>query len=326
MSYALSLDYDAHVPALRRILQTSEKTQWRVGDVDWARDVGRGDYGRILEWQGANRSSLVRQLSAKKQEQLARQFVAFDFSQILHGEQVAMMLASQLVSCVDDLDAKIYASVQARDEARHVEAVRKLVGRVGPIYPIGPVLKQTFEQLINCRLWAKQVLGLQLFLEGRALLSFRQHLLFVDDPVFREVVRNIELDESQHVAFGVQYIARGLEEMSAEEREELIQYGVWLDRNIWKMTRSEEYRAVFAECDLDFDEFEAGIHPASYLRPSLTISRNSAKSVDQMHDQFHRWFYGALNRVGLGEVIERRLGRPVRPDELAKGADDLPWV
>ena len=36
-------------------------------------------------------------------------------------------------------------------------------------------------------MWPKQVLGLQLFLEARALLSFRQALLFVRDPLFRDV-------------------------------------------------------------------------------------------------------------------------------------------
>jgi hypothetical protein len=328
MSYALCTDYEHQVPALQRILTTSQKTQWSVTDIDWTREVADGHYGRILEWQGALRSRYVTGLPAKKREQLAQQFVAFDFSQILHGEQCAMMLAAQLVNCVEDIDAKLYASVQTKDEARHVESVRKLLHRIGPIYGIGPVLKDTFELLINTRLWTKQVLGLQLFLEARALLTFRQHLLFVDDPVFQEVIHNMELDESQHVAFGIQYIARGIETLSPTERQELVDYGVWLDHNVWSMTRSAEYRAVFEECDLDFDEFEASYHQQSFLRPSQAVSCRAAKSVEGMHQQFHRWFYGALHRVGLTEVIERRLGRPVTAEDL-RGAGEsavLPWL
>ena len=327
MSYALSMDYETQVPTLRRILATSQKTQWLVDDIDWAHVLAEGSYDKILEWQGALRSTYVLRLPPKKKEQLARQFVAFDFSQILHGEQSAMMLAAQLVNCVEDLDAKIYASTQVKDEARHVESIRKLVRRIGPIYDVGPVLRDTINLLLNCQLWPKQVLGLQLFLEARALLSFRQHMLFVEDPVFRDVVQNIERDESQHVAFGVQYIARGIDAMRPEQREEIIQYGVWLDNNIWSMTRSNEYRAVFEECDLDFDEFQASYLLPSFLRPSLGGRAETAKSVDRMHDQFHRWFYGALHRVGLTEVIERRLGRPVTPADMGpQAADGLPWV
>ena len=40
----------------------------------------------------------------------------------------------------DDLDARIFAATQAKDEARHVMAIRELVARVGPIYDCGPIL------------------------------------------------------------------------------------------------------------------------------------------------------------------------------------------
>lgn len=330
VSYALCLDYEKQVPTLRRILETSQKTQWLVDDVDWTRHLSDGLYVKILEWQGALRSRYVQALSPSKKEQLARQFVAFDFSQILHGEQSAMMLAAQLVNCVEDLDAKLYASTQVKDEARHVEAVRKTLRRIGPIYDVGPQVRETINHLLNCHLWPKQVLGLQLFLEARALLSFRQHMLFVDDPVFREVVQNIERDESQHVAFGIQYIAKGIESMTPEQREEIIQYGLWLDNNVWNLTRSNEYRAVFEECDLDFDEFEASYVRNTFLRPSVVISSASAKSMDAMQNQFHRWFYGALHRVGLTEVIERRIGRKLTADEERDtrrlDATVLPWI
>jgi len=330
VTYALCLDYEREVPALRRIIDTSIKTQWTLADIDFEQKLSSDHYIRILEWQGALRSTYVRRLSDKKKEQLSRQFVAFDFSQILHGEQSAMMLAAQLVNCVEDLDAKIYASTQVKDEARHVETIRKVIRRIGPIYDVGPHLRQTIDHLINCHLWPKQVLGLQLFLEARALLSFRQHLLFVNDPVFMDSIQNIERDESQHVAFGIQYIARGIEAMTPEQREELVTYGVWLDRNIWSMTKSAEYRAIFEECDLDFDEFEAGYEKMSFLRPSTQGTAQSMKSIDAMHDTFHRWFYTALHRVGLSEVIERRLGRKLNEAEMADSKaiapGALPWI
>ena len=76
----------------------------------------------MLEWHGILRYDYVMSLPPRRQEELARQFVAVEFSQILHGEQAALMLAGQLTSSVTDLDARIFAANQAKDEARHVGA------------------------------------------------------------------------------------------------------------------------------------------------------------------------------------------------------------
>ena len=47
---------------------------------------------------------------------------AWGLSQFLHGEQGALLVASQLVSCAP-LQAKLYAASQTFDEARHVEVL-----------------------------------------------------------------------------------------------------------------------------------------------------------------------------------------------------------
>ncbi|MEW5850195.1 MAG: ferritin-like domain-containing protein [Myxococcota bacterium] len=330
MSLALSLDYETRVPTLQRLLTVSEKTRWTSSEIDWERHLSDGDYGRILEWHGALRSRYVQALSHEKKEELARQFVAYDFSQTLHGEQCAMMVSAQLVSILDDIDARIYAANQARDEARHVESVHKAVRRLGPIYPVWKPFDAFITDLVNCTSWPRKMLGLQLFLEARALLDFRQHLLFVQDPVFCEAVHRIERDESQHVAFGVQYLARGVEAASEEEREEIIRYGIWLDEGIWNIERAEEYRQAFDACDLDFSEFRASLPRPSRLHPTRAISRDSAQRIETLHLQFRRWFYAALSRSGLTAVIERRLGRPLtdeeRQDARKLNAAVLPWV
>lgn len=296
-SVGLCLDYDVEVPALQSIIKTSKKNQWVVEDIDWAQSLADDAYTRILEWQGVMRSEYVAALPKKKLRALARQLVAFDFSQILHGEQGAMMLAGQLINCVEDLDARLFAAGQVRDEARHVEAVRKLVQRIGPIYDCGAVLKQSLETLLVSRVWPKQVLGLQLFLEARALLTFRQHLLFVDDEVFCDALLRIEKDEAQHVAFGVRYLNRGVEALTEEERKDVVEYASWLDKNVWRMTQPEEYAAPFAECGLDFDAFRATYRPPG--RFNLHMKTASRRDIETMITQFRAWFHRSLQRTGL---------------------------
>jgi hypothetical protein len=328
---SLALDYAQPIPSLQRLLQISQRTQWNVDQIDWTRGVSDSDYLPILGWHGALRSAYLRAQPHGKQEQVARLFVAYEFSQILHGEQGAMMLAGQLINSVDDLDAKLFAATQAKDEARHVGAVRSLIGRMGPIYPIGALLKQTLDALLVCDLWPKQVLGLQLFLEARALLSFREHSLFVTDPVFREVVGNIERDESQHVAFGIQHLKTGIDALTAEQRKELVSYGTWLDRHLWTLIRAEDYRMIFEECDLDYDEYLLTMGPPSKLRPDMTPAQK--KSNDLMYQTFERWFFSSLLRVGLSEVAHQAAADRQRPvdDTLltmdpAAIAEVLPWA
>jgi hypothetical protein len=311
----LCFDYDLSIPSLTRLITLSNRSQWNAEDIDWKRPLSLrgGEYEAVLEWHGILRYDYVMSLPPRKTEELARQFVAVEFSQILHGEQAALMLAGQLTSSVTDLDARIFAANQAKDEARHVTAVRDLVQRIGPIYPCGEVLHANLTELLECNIWPKQVLGLQLFLEARALLSFRQHLLFVKDPVFRDVTMRIERDEAHHVAFGIQYLENGIAELGEEEQRELFEYARFLDQNLWYMTQQDEYRAAFEECDLDFDEcFRRA--PTSFLAPRLGADKT--KSVEDMHHQFAGWFKNAMSRVGLAEAIEGE----------ASNAETLPWI
>lgn len=328
--FELCFDYDSEVPSLQAIMARSKRTQWTLEDVKWNKRLRKSDYTRILEWQGVMRSEYVQGLTDKQLETLARQLVAFDFSQILHGEQGAMMLAGQLTNCLDDLDARLFAAGQVRDEARHVEVVRKLIHRIGPIYPCGEVLEKNLGGLLESTMWPKQVLGLQLFLEARAMLSFRQHLLFVDDPVFKDAVLRIERDESQHVAFGIRYMDQGVKNLSEAERTELLEYAAWLDQNVWRMTQPMEYRAPFEEAGLDFTKFWATFRPPSPF--SLNMGTDARKSVYAMFGQFKKWFYRALERTGITDDTHQF---PALQQVLTTGpdlppeADDheiLPWV
>jgi hypothetical protein len=313
------------------LITLSNRAQWSVEDIDWSKKLSKrgGEYEPILEWHGIYRNAYVQSLTPSKREELARQFVAYEFSQILHGEQAALMLAGQLTSSVRDLDARIFAASQARDEARHVIAVRDLLQRIGPIYPCGPILEEKLIDLLESKLWPKQVLGLQLFLEARALLSFRQTLLFVRDPVFRDVTTRVERDEAHHVAFGIQYMKTGIQELGPNERAMLIDYARSLDKTLWVMTMPEEFRAAFEEIDLDYDDFRA-CGQSSFTAPALSM--NKAATCEAMHTEFRRWFTNAVRRVGLAEALDGSSTPETTPEPAASEPETieremrLPWV
>ena len=66
---------------------------------------------------------------------------AWRLSQFLHGEQGALLVASQLVNPLPELDCKLYASTQVVDEGRHVEVFERYVKKLHKIYPVDPLLK-----------------------------------------------------------------------------------------------------------------------------------------------------------------------------------------
>jgi hypothetical protein len=76
--------------------------------------------------------------------------IAWQLSQFMHGEQGALIVASQLVGAVPWMDAKYYAATQTMDEARHVEVFsRYLRDKLEWEWPINPNLKKLLDQILQ---------------------------------------------------------------------------------------------------------------------------------------------------------------------------------
>jgi hypothetical protein len=87
---------------------------------------------------------------------------------------------------------------------------------------------------------------------------------------------------------------------------------------------------VFDEAGLSYDDFIHTYQRSSFLAPSRQLTVATSRALDVIHNQFHRWFYGALSRVGLDAVIDRRKGQQMSVEERrAAGLEaeqGLPWV
>ena len=91
----------------------------------------------------------------------------------MHGEQGALIVASQLVGAVPWMDAKYYAATQTMDEARHVEVFsRYLREKLEWEWPINPNLKKLLDIIILDSRWDMKYLGMQILVEGLAMAAF----------------------------------------------------------------------------------------------------------------------------------------------------------
>lgn len=215
-------DYEAANSKIRRLYELGKRFNWNAElDVDWAQPLP-ADARDEAEPEGWRDHPKWQALTPAQKREFSARSNAQTLSQFLHGEQGALMVASQLVSCAPTHDAKLYAASQTFDEARHVEVFhRYLMERCRMIYPINPNLKFLLDKVLTDPRWDLKFIGMQILIEGLALAAFQTIHETTKDPLLRDVVGLVMRDEGRHVAFGVNYLEdwiRALPEAEIEER------------------------------------------------------------------------------------------------------------
>ncbi|MGD8326121.1 MAG: diiron oxygenase [Sphingomonadales bacterium] len=159
-------------------------------------------------------------MSPKEKAELRRHHQAWSNSQFLHGEQGALLCAAKIVQNVPDLEAKFYASTQVIDEARHVEAYKKLLEKFQVSYPITGPLATLLEQVLQDKRWDMTYLGMQVVIEGLALAAFTGIRDHAQNPLAAQVNAYVMQDEARHVAFGRLALREYYPQLSDSERAE----------------------------------------------------------------------------------------------------------
>jgi hypothetical protein len=174
-------------------------------------------------------------LNPKERAHFQHAQISFQLSQFLHGEQGALIVASQLVGGVPWIDAKYYAGSQTMDEARHVEVFSKyLHDKLEWEWPINPQLKELLDATLTDSRWDFKYLGMQIMIEGLAMAAFGNLYQICKEPLLKELLHYVMKDESRHVAFGVLSLKDYYKDMPAKElaeREDFIIYASELMRN-----------------------------------------------------------------------------------------------
>ena len=160
---------------LRDLYEKAKRDQWNgTTQLAWDTDVDP-ERGIIPEHdQPADRLRALRSADREGEgPRSATAQIALQLSQFLHGEQGALIVASQLVGAVPWIDAKYYAGTQTMDEARHVEVFsRYLNDKLEWQWPINENLKELLDATITDSRWDFKYLGMQIIIEGLAMAAF----------------------------------------------------------------------------------------------------------------------------------------------------------
>lgn len=214
-------DYGLETSKLEALYSKSKRHQWNAElDVDWkefAPDVQILDPKRDI----LSRLACVQELPHETQRKLYREAAIFTLSQVLHGEQAALMTCGQLVNAVPDVEGKFSAAVQVMDEARHIEVFARYLAQIGHYYPIDPDLQTIIQQLLTEHDWEAKCVGMQVILESVALGFFRLGVEMSEEPVLRQFIGRVHEDESRHVAYGVLTLEERIPQLDESTRQRL---------------------------------------------------------------------------------------------------------
>lgn len=219
-------DYrDANV-RIRKLYELGKRFNWDAQmDVDWDTPFPKSGMPNDPAQNAFAGHPKYEALSEQQKLDFAWRSHAQTLSQFLHGEQGAMLVASQLVSCAPTYDAKLYASSQTFDEARHVEVFHKYLSeRCKIVYPINPNLKLLLDKVLTDERWDLKFIGMQVLIEGLALAAFQAMTQSTRDPLLRQILQLVMRDEGRHVAFGVNYLEDWIRALPEQEIEERAQF------------------------------------------------------------------------------------------------------
>lgn len=227
----MSSDYECRETVLNNLYAKAKAAQWDVAsDIDWSYQLNEenplGMPDPTLLIYG---TELWTDLDQKGKQEVRRHVQGWMLSQILHGEQAALICAAKLASAEESLSARLCAAAQIMDEARHVEAYSRLVGDNATVhYPMSQSLNSLLKDTVTSSALDITNLGMQVLVEGIALSIFESVVAYSQDPFIKNLFTRIQRDEARHFAVGRITLSRVYSEMSAaelREREEFVSEG-----------------------------------------------------------------------------------------------------
>jgi hypothetical protein len=252
--------YESEIDELRSLYLKGLDLQWIAHEqLPWDQGVDQARFAASFTLGGVpiQKTRFWQSLAEETRWDVARRGAAFMLSNFLHGEQGALMVASQLVNAVPHMDGKFYAATQTLDEARHVEVFARYIAQLDRVYPIAPALKQLLDRVLSIDGWMMKCVGMQVVVEGLALYTFRDMRETTEEPLLEQLLTYVSRDEARHTAFGIKYLSAVVPTLGDAERAELEDFAFEAARMLIDSRRGATLNDAFLQMWRD-----AGIDPA----------------------------------------------------------------
>jgi hypothetical protein len=175
------------------------------------------------------------------------------FSTILWGEYAAWNVSAELAVSIDDFGAKMAATSQAHDEARHYYVLQDYFRMLG-VEPKGlpPNIHKVLSSVSKTDNLAKKLIGMQLMIEPIAITIFKFVIKSKVEPVLCDLLKLYEIDEARHIALGAKYLPSLIKDMSYYEVADIL---FWqLRMMLLEIDGLKELEADFENLGFDINE------------------------------------------------------------------------
>jgi hypothetical protein len=289
---------------MRGLYEKAKRDQWNASrDIDWSQEIDP-DRGilpdGLIDIYG---TKYWERLSVAQRNELNRHFSAWRISQLMYGEEFAMLVCSQLVNILPSIEAKFFMSTQVVDEARHSEVLtRYLFEKVGVTYPLTLSLRNLFGRILEMPQWYLKTVGTQLVAETLAVSLFRMLEQHSQDPLISSICKRILADESRHMGFGMLSLPEQVTELSEQERREVEDFACEAAAGLLGgQFPREAYEAVgFSQAEIE--DIKRMRHEVAQKNEYIFFRKYFKKD-------FHASLWNNLARVGLmSERAVERLG------------------
>jgi hypothetical protein len=176
-----------------------------------------------------------------------RTALAHIISTLMWGELAAWSVSAELAERLEDPDARMAASSQVFDEARHFYTLRDYLALLHvPVPPLDPFFGAAIRALLDSRDLTLKLLTMQILAEGSAQSIFR----FLGDsgvePVLSDILPFIERDEARHVGLGILHLPERLSRLSPREARRMAEkvYGIGDLLGISQVRAIEQYQTL----------------------------------------------------------------------------------
>jgi hypothetical protein len=238
--------------------------------------------GQVMAWDGKD---ILPELIAKHggihMDPEALAALRKVFSIILWGELAAWRISAQLADRLVPLEAKMAATSQAHDEARHFYVMHDYLREIGYTpEPLDRAPQALLHLVLETDHLAYKLLGMQLLIETIALAIFQTVREIQVEPVLCELMTYYERDEARHVGLGMQYLPTLIQGMSRAEVHAMLLFQARLI--FWALWENKLLEREFAILGID---------------PRMILDRARRKQIAALEQ--------ALNVLGLSVTRDR---------------------
>lgn len=190
--------------------------------------------GQELAWDGrAVLAALIKEHGGVRMKAEELRALEGVFAILMWGELAAWRVSAQLADHIVPLEAKMAATSQAHDEARHFYVLHDFLDSVGAV-PRRPDKhsERVLALVMETTRIPEKLLGMQLLIENIALTIFHAIEKRNLDPVLNGILGYIAKDEARHVGLGMQYLPQQLRDLSPVRRAAFFTFQLRLTRHV----------------------------------------------------------------------------------------------